>query len=315
MKKTHYLFGVLLTFIHACQTAQDAEPTLPPEQKAIMLYWTEVGSQQPKIARRKLEVQKEDDKKVEVLFDKQDEVWGPQGLVVDKKQGRVYWADYGNVQILMGNMDGSGSPTVLYDQNDGLEGPLAIALDTLQQALYWSDLRKHQIIKGDTRGTTPVAMVYGYEDGLRGVTDLEVIGEHLYWVEYMDRQVMEGNTNGEQTPHILYDGRHYLYQPYSIEIDFARHYLYILENPLPGVGLGDRIVRGSLDGADQLITLFGKKDSVSNAYSMVLDKAGNHIYWLNLLEDGAIWRGNLSGFQPAEKIVENIYLGFGVDVQ
>ena len=296
---------ILLT---ACNNINDPiVPVLP--QKAM--YWTSPGEES---ISRSLLVDSLALPNPEILFNQQDGVYGPHGIIIDSENQKIYWTDYGNRQVLVSDLDGDQTPTVLYNQNDGITGPVGIALDPDQASIYWTEIPANIICRGSLDGKTPPVVIYDEEDGLRGPFAIEIALGQLYWVEHIDRQVMVASIDGASKPRIVYDARNGLFEPYDIEIDEGRDYLYILENTLPGLGLGDRIVRGSLDGSASLINIFKSTDGVNNAYTMSLDREKKNIYWINQLEQGAIWRGSLNQVNSTEKLVEDIYLGFGICV-
>ncbi|NJO01682.1 MAG: hypothetical protein HC880_08305 [Bacteroidia bacterium] len=302
MKKICFWPLALAILMGACET-QD-EPTTPELSEAI--YWTSPGEEN--IRRGQLSDSLMPPT-VETLFDQQDGVFGPYGIVANPQTRRLYWADYANRQIVAADLNGHQPPIILYDQNDGLTGPVGLALDPNTQHIYWTEIPANTIVRGNINGQEAPTVLYDAEDGIREPYDLKIAYQQLYWVETLDRQIMVAPLDGTEAPRILYDGRHFLFRPYHIEIDRERHYLYVLENTPPGIGLGDRIARGSPDGQARLITIFAAKDGVNNAYTMSLDRQGQNIYWINQLEQGAIWRGSLNLIGPPRKLVEDIFLG------
>jgi len=59
---------------------------------------------------------------------------GADGIAVDADAGKIYWVVDEDFEVLVGNLDGSGTPTVLYDPSDGVDWPRRIAVATIPSA-------------------------------------------------------------------------------------------------------------------------------------------------------------------------------------
>ncbi len=97
---------------------------------ARRIYWSDFGFEDPSIR-----VGNMDGSGVPVrLFDASDGLFNPKGLALDIEGGKIYWGDGNGGEglaggaIIVGNIDGSGTPIKLFDPTDGLQYPIGIAL-------------------------------------------------------------------------------------------------------------------------------------------------------------------------------------------
>ncbi len=102
----------------------------------------------------------------------------PLEIALDVSNDRIYWVegDPGTLagrNIKVGNLNGSGSPTILFDNpTDGLAFPAGIALDVANAKLYWTDLVTNKIQVGNLDGSGSPTDLFDAADGLMQPTGL-----------------------------------------------------------------------------------------------------------------------------------------------
>jgi hypothetical protein len=250
--------------------------------------------------------------------------FGPQDLVIDAKNNRIYWADVNAGNIMKANLDGTGTPTPVFNTNQvGSLSPVGLALSN--GVLYWGEGNTNTIQKGNVDGTG-YGVLFGDkpEEGVTVAVDIEieVTGNKLYWTETGEQQVVRGNLDGSGVPEVLFDGADGLQVPYGLQVDAASGKLYVADTPSAyGIGPDDRILSGNLNGTGRLTPLFEAGDGVTGATGLAIDTAAGKLYWMNQNTGVdpfviSIARGNLDGSGEPEILVNNIPSGgLGMAVQ
>jgi len=113
-----------------------------------------------------------------LLFDNEDGVSGPRGLRIDKSGGRIFWAQHtggnnGSGKIMVGNLDGSGTPSMLYDVPAPYL-PYDVLVDERNDHIYWSEFNRSsgsRVMKGNLDGSSSPVVLHnmsttGYMRGL-----------------------------------------------------------------------------------------------------------------------------------------------------
>ncbi|HNI31729.1 MAG TPA: hypothetical protein PK628_02285 [Chitinophagales bacterium] len=128
---------------------------------------------------------------------------------VDDKNGKIYFANFD--EIFIGNIDGSGTPTVLYsDKNDTLEAPSSIELDVDNNKIYWSDEFADVVASANLDGTGNIKILFNNtthgvdrSDGLA----IDFVSKKIYWTETDGvGRIRVGNLDGSGTPITLNSG-------------------------------------------------------------------------------------------------------------
>ncbi|MBU2915111.1 YncE family protein [Reichenbachiella agariperforans] len=302
----HNIFLLSILFIFAISSC--SEEDLP--EVAVYytyLYWTSMADHQI------LRAVYQDDVllQTEVVYGSLKGLDTPTALVVDEPNQMLYWTDFSTRQILRGSWDGSGNPEVLYTAPLRSYGPVELVMDT--ERLYWTQPYDQLILSAQANGLGPVDTLFDRSDGLNGPwgIDLEVSAGYLYWVEYEDNELWRVSLTENSTTELIYAGGSGFLNPYGIAISEGTGELFITDNALPGAAYADRILRGSLDGAMKLETVYDEEDGVSNAYTVVIDERSGELYWLNQLNAGSIYRGGVDG-RATEELLMDIALGQGL---
>ena len=101
------------------------------------------------------------------LFDSNDGVDGPRGVNIDPVNGRIYWTQFANSngpgQIMVANLNGTGTPTVLYTTTSP-NLPHGILIDYTTNLLYWAEFVQYtqgsRIMVGNSTGAaTPSVLI------------------------------------------------------------------------------------------------------------------------------------------------------------
>jgi len=92
---------------------------------------------------------------MDVLWDSNnyDAMSAPSNLIVDSKNGLVYWTDESSDDIVVAKLDGTGTPVVLFSSADGISRPDGIGIDYNSKKIYWSETSNNVIAMGNLDGT------------------------------------------------------------------------------------------------------------------------------------------------------------------
>ncbi|UXP31950.1 hypothetical protein N6H18_16520 [Reichenbachiella agarivorans] len=307
MKHNLYILAIFLTFVACSETDNTPIPTVD----YTYLYWTSMADHQIMRAVYQDAVLLQ----TEQAFGSLKGLDTPTSLVVDEPNQMLYWTDFATRQVLRGAWDGSGNPEVLYTAPLRSYGPVEMVMDVEAGQLYWTQPYDDLILTAPADGLGPVDTLFTAQDGIRGAwgIGLQLSEDYLYWIEYEDNELWRSKLSGESLPELLYAGGSGFLNPYGMAISEATQELFITDNALPGAAYSDRILRGSLDGKQKLETLYDGDDGVSNAYAVVVDEQTGDLYWLNQLNSGSIYRGDIYG-GPSEELITDIALGQGLHV-
>jgi hypothetical protein len=290
----------------SCDTTGDPVPWV----EQTYLFWTSASDHA--ILRATLEVTTGDPIHIDTLYAAADGVFSPASIVVDETGGMLYWADYGTGDIVRASALGEGSMEILYTVPAEMPGPVGLTLDEAQQRLYWTQPWNDLILGAPASGGGTVDTVLSASNEVNGGWGiaLQAAAGSLYWVEYLDVELNRTWLDGAGVVQTLYAGGSGFLRPFSVAVQGDA--LYIVDNPLPGTALPDRILRGEAGGATPLTTLYDV--GVDNAYALAVDTRKDMLYWINQLDDGSIWRGPIQGSTTPVKVIDRVRLGQGLAV-
>ncbi|MEQ9188569.1 MAG: GEVED domain-containing protein [Cryomorphaceae bacterium] len=105
----------------------------------------------------------------QTLFNSGDGVSSPRQVVVDPIGEKVYWVNRGTGSIMVGNLDGSGSPSNVYTSQPGIYG---IDYYAPADMLYWTRFgASDQIYRAPADGSGTPELLYNSNFGsVRGIT-------------------------------------------------------------------------------------------------------------------------------------------------
>lgn len=298
--KIHKVF-ILLVIVSACTLEEE----LPTPEEHTYLYWTSMADHQILRARHTSGTLSQ----TEEVYSSLKGLDTPTALATDGEW--LYWTDFANRQILRGSLDGSGNPEVLYTSPLRSYGPVDLVIG--DGMLYWTQPYDQLILSAPADGLGPVDTLFARSDGLSGPwgIDLALASSYLYWIEYEDNELWRVSLGAWHEAELIYAGGSGFLNPYGIAIHEANGELFIVDNALPGAAYTDRILRGSLDGKQKLETLYDGEDGVDNAYELVIDPQTGTLFWLNQLNAGSIYQGDVYGGASRE-LVSDIALGQGL---
>jgi hypothetical protein len=205
----------------------------------------------------------------------------PKQLKVDKKNGKLYWADREGMRIMRANLDGSKIETLVETaegdeaRRDARNWCVGIALDVARGQIYWTQkggdnanlgtIRRAgmELKKGeDSAHRTDIEVLF---DGLPEPIDMELdLGRRMmYWTDRGDPPL--GNTVNRApmdrrvgvTPQILISGLH---EGIGIALDLKRGRMFFTD-------LGGNVYSANLDGTDEKVLLTGQGTLTGIAYA------------------------------------------------
>ena len=300
------LMGLAAMLLVSCDTTEDSVPWV----EQTYLFWTSASDHA--ILRATLDVTTGDAVHIDTLYTAVDGVFSPASIVVDENAAILYWADYGTGDIVRASALGQGPMDILYTVSAEMPGPVGLTLDEGQQRLYWTQPWNDLILGAPASVGGIVDTVLSAANGVDGGwgVALQAAAGSLYWVEYLDIELNRTWLDGAGVVQTLYAGGSGFLRPFSVAVQGDA--LYIVDNPLPGTALPDRILRGDAGGATPLTTLYDV--DVDNAYALAIDTRRDMLYWVNQLDDGSIWRGPIRGGTTPVKVIDRVRLGQGLAV-
>ncbi|KAI8484255.1 hypothetical protein Bbelb_380400 [Branchiostoma belcheri] len=108
----------------------------------------------------------------------------PKRLVLDPRNGLMYWADDGNNRIARAAMDGSNPTTII----TGVSNPIAVTIDYREDRLYYSD--GSRMYSSDLLGNDIQQLLYESGKTVRGIA---VDENYVYWLSTWSHPSRQGN--------------------------------------------------------------------------------------------------------------------------
>ncbi len=258
----------------------------------------------------------------------------PDGIVVDKEAGHLYWTNMGNPNgndgsIERANLDGSNPSHIV--PPGGTFTPKQLQLDKKSRRLYWSDREGMRIMRANLDGSKVETLVDTSDGDARPGKDskkwcvgiaLDVERGKVYWTQKGAEKAGQGRifrANIEipagQTPanrqdiEVLYNN---LPEPIDLDLDLGNRIMYWTDRGDPP--RGNTVNRAPMDAANgnrpepeiilkHLMEGIGLALDLENGRMFVTDLAGS-VYSANL--DGSnkkpviFAQGNLTGIAYAE---------------
>jgi DNA-binding beta-propeller fold protein YncE len=258
----------------------------------------------------------------------------PDGIVVDREAGHLYWTNMGNPNANDGSIeraDFNGNNVSQIVSNGGTFTPKQLQLDRKNRRLYWSDREGMRIMRANIDGTKIETLVDTSEGDARPGKDpkkwcvgiaLDVDRGKVYWTQKGGEKAGQGRifrANLEipqgQTPtnrqdiEVLYNN---LPEPIDLDLDLSNRTMYWTDRGDPP--RGNTVNRAPLDAAsgkrpepeiifNHLMEGIGLALDLENQRMFVTDLAGS-VYSANI--DGSNKKavvfagGNLTGIAYAE---------------
>ena len=206
----------------------------------------------------------------------------PKQLKIDKKNGKLYWADREGMRIMRANLDGSRIETLVETargdeaRRDARNWCVGIALDVERGQMYWTQkggdnanlgtIRRAgmEIPKGqDPAHRTDIEILFeGLPEPIDLDLDLDPGRRMMYWTDRGDpprgntvnRAPMDRHAGGK--PEILAGDLH---EGIGIALDLKRGRMFFTD-------LGGNVYSANLDGSDKKVVLTGQGRLTGIAY-------------------------------------------------
>jgi hypothetical protein len=207
----------------------------------------------------------------------------PKQLQLDKKNGKLYWADREGMRMMRANLDGTNIETLVetgqgdVDRRDATNWCVGIAVDTARGHLYWTqkgsdDAGQGRIFRApidlpkgrNAAARTDIEVLF---DGLPEPIDLELdLGSRmLYWTDRGDpplgntvnRAPMDAGSRERGTPKILLT---HLMEGIGIALDLKGERMFLTD-------LGGSIYSAKLDGTDKTTLRYMQGNLAGIAYA------------------------------------------------
>jgi hypothetical protein len=122
-------------------------------------------------------------------------------------EGKLFWAEFADKEILSGNTEGAGAPSILFNEADGLQRPFDVAVDLINQKIYMVDnpqpidsTDSDRILVGNLNGSGSLTTLYeGVGDNIDNCFSiaLDLTGRKIYWLNQLESgQIARGDLDG-----------------------------------------------------------------------------------------------------------------------
>ncbi|MDB6156860.1 MAG: 3-hydroxyacyl-CoA dehydrogenase [Gammaproteobacteria bacterium] len=236
----------------------------------------------------------------------------PDGIVVDREKGHIYWTDMGvpnrnDGKMERADLDGRNRTTIIPE--GATHTPKQTHLDSKNRKLYWSDREGMRVMRSNLDGSHIETLVDTSQGDTRpgadarkwcvGIT-VDADRGHIYWTQKgpdngeqgrifranLDIPAGQNATNRRDTT-VLFDG---LPEPIDLELDLRNRHLYWTDRGDPP--RGNTVNRTSIDGKlTQDIVLRNLMEGIGIA----LDVTGDRMFVTDLA--GSVYCAKLNGSQ------------------
>jgi hypothetical protein len=128
------------------------------------------------------------------------------GIAIDKKHDKLYFSDFYQY-INVGNLDGSGKPTVVWDNNTypDLSAPSNIYISGNRDKIFWCDEQADQIVEASLDGKGDPVVLFDHADGVSRPDGIfaDEADDKIYWTETKGNVVARGNIDGSGEREVL----------------------------------------------------------------------------------------------------------------
>jgi hypothetical protein len=236
----------------------------------------------------------------------------PDGVVVDREKGHLYWTDMGvptrnDGKIERADLDGRNRTTIVPE--GATHTPKQLHLESKSRKLYWSDREGMRVMRSNLDGSHIETLVDSSQGDPRpgvdarkwcvGIT-VDADRGHIYWTQKGPDNGGQGcifragleipagqNAANRKDIAALFEG---LPEPIDLELDLKNRHLYWTDRGNPP--RGNTVSRTSLEGElTQQIVLHDLMEGIGIA----LDVAGDRMFVTDLA--GSVYCARLDGSQ------------------
>ncbi len=221
----------------------------------------------------------------------------PMGIAVDKKDGKIYWADFDTRKIQRANLDGTNIEDIITAK---LGYPYYLAVDTSGGKLYWTDTR---IIQRSNLDGTEVEELVTWKDGASWPQDIAVDSndKKIYWADSDTRKIQRSNLDGTNIEDLVTEG---LQNPQRIALDPIAGKIYWADRGM--------IRRADLDGKNVEESVL----DLGFVSAMAVDPVAGKLYWTEW-DIEKVHRANLDGTNVEAIFTTGVkrILGIAIDTE
>ena len=241
------------------------------------IYWTNMGV--PNLDDGSIERADLDGKNRKMIVP-QGHTHTPKQIILDKKDGKLYWCDREGMRVMRANLDGSRIETLIEagrgdaDCRDQTRWCVGLTIDPKHRKIYWTQkgpdnagrgriFRANlEIPAGQTAASRSDIEVFFNRSPEPIDLELDVKNRVLYWTDRGDPP--RGNTvnrasidNKPTEPEIVVT---HLMEGIGIALDVANDRMFLTD-------LGGSIYAARLDGSEKRVLLFGQGNLTGVAYA------------------------------------------------
>jgi DNA-binding beta-propeller fold protein YncE len=220
---------------------------------------------------------------------------GLRGAAVDATNGKLYWTDVDNDEIVRADLDGGNPVAIVTNADILMQFPLRIVVDPAGGKIYWGDSSTPGIYRANLDGSNPALWI---ATNFAGGLFIDLDHGKLYWTSLdgvgTTRVIERANLNGS-LPENLVAGE----EPADVAVDPAGGKVYWTDF------VGDAVKRSNLNGSN-VETLYPVGANL-NPGGIALDVANGKVYWGQNVSGpnpyvGKIMRMDLDGANPVDVI-------------
>ena len=221
----------------------------------------------------------------------------PMGIAVDKKEGKIYWADSKTGKIQRANLDGTNIEDIITAK---LGHPYYVAVDISGGKLYWTDT---WIIQRSNLDGTGIEELVTWKNGVSWPQGIAVDsnGKKIYWADSDTRKIQRSNLDGTKIEDLVTEG---LQNPQRIALDPIAGKIYWADK--------GAIHRADLDGKNVEGSVLG----LGFVSAMAVDPVAGKLYWTEW-DIEKVHRANIDGTNVEDIFTTGVkrILGIAIDTE
>jgi sugar lactone lactonase YvrE len=182
-----------------------------------------------------------------IVYDSDNGVSNPTSVAIDTIGKKLYWANSGTGQLMVGDLFGSVDPVTLFGGEPVIQNCYGIAIDNKSNKIYFSDNLLRQISVGNLDGTGMPTILFDENntDNIGCPSSLVLSSDKLYWADDCFNNILRAGIVSTEKPVALFGEEDGISLPAGLDIDKAAKKIYWSETD------GSVIARGNLDGTGE----------------------------------------------------------------